>query len=127
MIMKATEILFRTRSRVATAASIGLMACALAAGCQSSSTRQTAWHDAGDVSAANYLTNILHEGDRISITFQYATNFNTIDRIGLDGALNLDAVGKVVAAGKTAQALETELATRYEPQAGKDLISVRVV
>jgi polysaccharide export outer membrane protein len=105
---------------------LGLLA--LAVGCESASKPSAGNNLApGDFTAANYSTNVLHEGDRVTITFQFSTNFNTVDRVGLDGALNLDAVGKVAAAGKTPQDLEKDLTERYEPQTGKDLISVRVM
>jgi polysaccharide export outer membrane protein len=77
--------------------------------------------------AANYATNILQEGDLVSISFQYSTNFNSSQRITLNGSLNLEAVGAVKAAGKTPQQLEAEIAKLYAAQGSKDWITVKVV
>ena len=51
-----------------------------------------------DPGAAAYATNNLVEGDVVTITFQYSTNFNAVQKIGLDGTLNLQGVGQVPAA-----------------------------
>src|SRR5215831_15637083 len=99
------------------------------AGCTIGNTSQTmvpgpAGHP--DAGVANYSTNTLQEGDGLNITFQYSTNFNVVQRIALDGTLNLEAIGKIRAAGKTPQQLESELIKLYEPQGGKDIITVKV-
>src|SRR5215469_13339886 len=60
--------------------------------------------------AANYSTNLLEQGDTVSITFQYSTNFDVVQKIGLDGELNLESISPVKAAGKTPQQLQDELA-----------------
>src|SRR5579863_7569791 len=36
---------------------------------------------------AHYANNVLHEGDVVSITFQYSTNYNALQKITLDGLL----------------------------------------
>lgn len=77
--------------------------------------------------AADYSTNLLEQGDTVSITFQYSTNFNAIQKIGLDGTLNLESVGAVKAAGKTPLQLESELAERYKPQIKDDVVTVKLV
>jgi polysaccharide export outer membrane protein len=77
--------------------------------------------------AANYSTNLLEQGDTVSVTFQYSTNFNATQKIGLDGTLNLESVGLVKAAGKTPQQLETELARLYKPQIKDDIVTVKLV
>src|SRR5579863_2986845 len=41
----------------------------------------------------NYSTNDLREGDVIRISFQYSTNFDTVEKVALDGTLNLNMVG----------------------------------
>ena len=51
---------------------------------------------------ADYATNFLQQGDVVGITFQYSTNFNTTQKITIDGLLNLESVGQVRAAGMTA-------------------------
>ena len=45
----------------------------------------------------SYATNHLQAGDVVSITFQYSTNFNAVQKIGLDGGMNLQGVGFVKA------------------------------
>ncbi len=80
-----------------------------------------------DARAANYATNQLQEGDIVSINFQYSTNFNTVQKITLDGVLNLDTVGPVKAAGKTVAELQTELAKLYEPQVKGDMVTVKII
>lgn len=77
--------------------------------------------------AASYSTNVLEQGDTVSITFQYSTNFDTVQKIGLDGDLNLESVGQVKAAGKTPIELETELARLYRPQIKDDVVTVKLV
>jgi polysaccharide biosynthesis/export protein len=76
---------------------------------------------------ANYATNLLQEGDTVAITFQYSTNFNAIQKITLDGVLNLEAVGAVKAAGKTPIELQAELARLYKPQVKDDIITVKLL
>ncbi len=87
--------------------------CVLLAGCQTSSVTRV------DPGAAAYATNNLLEGDVISITFQYSTNFNTVQKIGLDGTLNLQGVGLVRAAGKTTTQLQNELTDLYKTRLKK--------
>lgn len=80
-----------------------------------------------DPGTADYATNLLHEGDVISITFEYATNFNAVQKITLDGLLNLDTVGTVKAAGKTPLELQNELAKIYKPETQEDTVTVKLV
>ena len=79
-----------------------------------------------DARTTNYATNMLHEGDVVTITFQYSTNFNAAQKIALDGALNLDSVGPVKAAGKTVTELQTELGRLYKPLVKDDVITVKI-
>ncbi len=76
---------------------------------------------------ADYATNLLQEGDVISITFQYATNFNAVQKITLDGQLNLDSAGVVKAAGKTSFELQNELSKIYKLQQQGDTVTVKLV
>jgi polysaccharide export outer membrane protein len=80
-----------------------------------------------DARAANYATNSLQEGDVVSITFQYSTNFNAVQKITLDGVLNLETVGAVKAAGRTVVELQTELGRLYKPQVKNDVITVKLI
>lgn len=75
----------------------------------------------------DYSTNYIHEGDIVSINFQYSTNFNTVQQVGLDGSLNLQVAGKVHAAGKTPWQLQSELTSLYKSQAKDDPITVKIV
>ena len=72
-------------------------------------------------------TNVLQEGDLVSITFQYSTNFNATQKIPLDGLLNLETIGPVKASGKTPQELQTELARLYRPQTKDDVVTVKLL
>jgi polysaccharide export outer membrane protein len=76
---------------------------------------------------STYATNCLTEGDVVSISFQYSTNFNALQKIALDGTLNLESVGLVKAAGKTPLQLQEELAKLYKPQVKDDVLTVKVV
>jgi polysaccharide biosynthesis/export protein len=75
----------------------------------------------------NYATNVLHEGDMVSITFQYSTNFNALQKITLDGSLNLESVGLIRAAGRTPVELQSELARAYRPLVNDDVVTVKLV
>ncbi len=99
-----------------------LAACFCLAGCQSgpSSTGRV------DPGAAAYSTNILLEGDVVNITFAYSTNFNTVQKIALDGTLNLQGVGQVKAAAKSKLELESELADLYKNLAKDDPITIKI-
>jgi protein involved in polysaccharide export with SLBB domain len=72
-------------------------------------------------------TNLLHEGDVISIEFRYSTNFNTVQKIGMDGFVNLPSAGVVMAAGKTVLQLQNELISLYKTEAKDDPITVKMV
>ena len=87
------------------------------AGCQS-------LHNSSNVS---YSTNALHEGDVVGITFQYSTNFNTVQKIALDGMLNLDMIGTVKASGMTLIELQQELAKMYQPLVKDDVVTVKLI
>jgi polysaccharide export outer membrane protein len=104
----------------------------LAAGCHTPEYIDLSPHAVGASSltsarAANYVTNILQEGDLVSVSFQNSTNFNALQKISLDGVLNLEGIGQVRAAGKTPIQLQNELLTLYKPQVKEDSITVRVV
>ena len=105
----------------------------LLAGCQSGSAPDSYFSEIAmpatipvDPGAATYATNYLHEGDVVSIAFQYSTNFNTLQQIGLDGTLDLVGVGHVVAAGKSTFQLEKELTELYKNQVKDDPITVKI-
>lgn len=75
----------------------------------------------------NYSTNDLHEGDVVRISFQYSTNFDAVEKVALDGTLNLDMVGRVMAAGQTVMQLQQELTKDYQPYAKGDIVTVDLV
>ncbi len=77
--------------------------------------------------APDYSTNLLQEGDVVSITFRYSTNFNTVQKIGLDGTLNLQTAGQIKAVNKTVQQLQNELTPLYQSEVKDDPITVKIV
>src|SRR5882724_3930643 len=117
-----------------------LVGTMLTAGCQSPAPvyqSDPAWGQAANGAASplppfdsrtsTYATNSLAEGDIVSISFQYSTNFNVVQKITLDGMLNLETVGPVKAAGRTVMELQTELARIYKPQVKDDVVTVKVI
>ncbi len=103
-----------------------VVTAALVTGCQSGSS---AFPKAAmlDFRAANYATNLLQEGDVVSVDFQYSTNFSTLQKISMDGTLIMNSVGAVKAAGKTVEELQVELAKLYKPQIKDDVVTVKLV
>jgi len=100
-----------------------LLATIWGAGCQT----ETGSNAPTSPGAAAYATNNLLEGDVVSLTFQYSTNFNTTQRIGLDGRLNLQGVGQVQAAGKTTQQLQNDLTALYQGQVKDDPLTIKII
>ena len=105
--------------------------CVFLAGCQNTydaydaaMVSSSAYYRAG---TPDYSTNCMQPGDMVSITFRYSTNFNTIQRIGLDGTLNLDVAGQVKAVNKTVLQLQDKLTPLYQSQAKDDPITVKIV
>jgi polysaccharide biosynthesis/export protein len=80
-----------------------------------------------DTNAAVSQTNVLQQGDVLEISFQYSTNFTTVQKISMDGSLNLQAIGQVKAAGKTPLQLQGDLLNAYGPLIKDDVITVKVV
>ena len=74
-----------------------------------------------------YSTNLLVEGDVVGISFRYSTNFDEIQKIGLDGTLNLAAAGQVKAANKTVLELQNELTKLYQTEDKDDPITVKIM
>ena len=108
---------------------LALFGVALWSGCRSTSDSGVWFPDPSIINAraSNYATNSLIEGDVVSINFQYSTNYNTVQKIALDGTLNLEGAGQVKAAGKTAQQLQEELAKLYKSQVKDEIITVKVL
>jgi polysaccharide biosynthesis/export protein len=111
--------------------SLAWTGCIFLTGCQSS---YEAYGDAMASSAAysqagtsDYSTNLLQSGDVVSITFRYTTNFNTVQRIGLDGNLNLELAGQIKAADKTVLQLQDELTPFYKSETQDDPITIKLV
>ena len=100
-----------------------------AAGCASSTPRGTpdGLSRTEAPGTPNYSTTLLQEGDVLNISFQYSTNFNVVQKIPLDGSLNLESIGLVKAAGTTPIELQSELAKRYKPQIKDDVITVKLL
>ena len=101
-----------------------LLCLGFSAGCQSS---RGSFTDLAGSKVQVPPPNLLMEGDTISVTFQYSTNFNSIQKIGMDGSINLESVGQVKAAGKTPLQLQEQTARLYQPQIKDDVVTVRVV
>ena len=82
-----------------------------------------------DPRATNYANALLQEGDSLSITFQFATNFNSLQKVMLDGMINLDLVGSVKAAGRTPMDLQAEITKLYQrlPQVKDDSATVKLL
>jgi polysaccharide export outer membrane protein len=87
----------------------------------------------GGSAGVAFYTNAIQEGDVLSITFDFSTNFNTVTKIALDGMCNLRGIAPVKAAGKTPQQLQEELAALYkayvkdESQTNDEPLSVSVI
>jgi polysaccharide export outer membrane protein len=103
----------------------------LLAGCESSEeSLDTAMSEAvahNQAQAPDYSTNLLQEGDVVGISFRYSTNFDEIQKVGLDGNLNLAVAGQVKAANKTVLQLQDELTKLYQTEAKDDPITVKVL
>lgn len=80
-----------------------------------------------DIHNDNYATNRLQEGDVLTVTFQYFTNYNATQKIQLDGTLTLDTIGQVHAAGKTTSELQSELNRLFKPYVKEDSATVKVL
>jgi len=97
-------------------------------GCQSPSDSMfTPLPPVVDPRVASYATNLLQEGDIVTISFQNATNYNATQKIALDGQLNLEPIGLVRASGKTVSALEADLFRLYKPLVKEDVITIKLL
>jgi len=85
-----------------------LLACLVGAGCASSS-RTVSFPE--NLQPAD--SNLLLEGDVLHIAFPGATNLNTVQRIPMDGILQLPFAGPIPAAGKTTAQLQDLILERY--------------
>ena len=72
-------------------------------------------------------TNLLQEGDILDISFEYSNQLLHRAEISFDGSLNLQAVGRVKAAGKTPLDLQAEILKLYQPLVKDDVITVKVL
>jgi polysaccharide export outer membrane protein len=104
---------------------IAIAACCY--GCRAPASADSAVLSNFGAGAAPYATNLLQEADLVAITFEYSTNFNALQKITLDGILNLEAVGSVKASGKTVQQLQAELVKLYQPRVKDDILTVKLV
>ena len=95
--------------------------------CQSPSSAQDAsWANDPPQSVTN-IFNRLQEGDEIQISFEGATNLNTMQKVSADGLITMPFVGRVKAVGKTPLELEALLKVLFEPQVRTTEISVKIV
>ena len=65
---------------------------------------------------------IISQGDGIRLTFRKLQELNQTQKVRPDGWINLLQVGRVKAAGKSLDALQSELVARYELKETGDLI-----
>ena len=75
---------------------------------------------------ADYATNIMTEADVVSVEFRYSTNYNTVQKISLDGTLNLVEAGRVKAAGKSLKQLESDITELYKGKVTDDPVLVKI-
>ncbi|HAM73780.1 MAG TPA: hypothetical protein DCM86_19270 [Verrucomicrobiales bacterium] len=106
-----------------------LLLCTWISGCASGGPGHSGQPTPADAAAGSpsYSSNLLREGDLLNITFQYSTNFNVLQKISIDGSLNLEGIGMVKAAGTTPIELQDELARRYKSQIKEDVITVKLI
>ena len=102
---------------------LGTILAAGLAGCASSPSTLTADQNPGNP----YQADVLREGDLISILCEPVTNLNTEVKIPLNGMLDLQFVGQVQVAGKTAADLQTELLTLYQKQTRVEVVTVKLI
>jgi polysaccharide export outer membrane protein len=110
---------------LAAISALGIVFIFLVAGCQTTVEPYSPKY--GHVDLFPAYTNVLDQADTISITFRYSTNFNTIQKIGLDGMVNLEGVGELKVEGKTVAGLQNELTRLYQSQVKDDPVTVKIV
>lgn len=94
-------------------------------GCATSPT--TSPDQTADAGAPAYVSDVLREGDVISILCEPVTNINTTVKVPLNGMLDLPFIGQVKATGKTTQQLQDELLALYKDQVRAEVITVTLV
>jgi polysaccharide biosynthesis/export protein len=72
------------------------------------------------------VSNLLQEGDVLQIVFPGATDLNTIQKVPLDGVLQLPFAGPIPAAGKTTQELQDLILERYGTQLQLQEVTVTI-
>jgi polysaccharide biosynthesis/export protein len=101
---------------------LALAALLLAGGCAS---------PPGPISMPDHVTppvsNVLKEGDVIQITFPGATDLNTVQKIPLDGVLQLPFAGPLPASGRTPTELQDLILDRYGDQLQLREVTVTIV
>jgi polysaccharide biosynthesis/export protein len=70
---------------------------------------------------------VFKEGDVLQITFPGATDLNTVQKIPLDGVLQLPFAGPIPAVGKTPTELQDLILDRYEGQLQLREINITIV
>lgn len=77
--------------------------------------------------SASYASSPLMEGDLVTISFEYSTNLNRVQKIAVDGTMNLQSAAPVKAAGKTPRELEDELHKIYQSQIKDEAVTVSLI
>jgi polysaccharide biosynthesis/export protein len=73
------------------------------------------------------VSNVFKEGDVLQISFPGATNLNTIQKIPLDGVLQMPFAGPIPAVGKTPAELQALLLERYGSQLQLNEVNITIV
>jgi polysaccharide biosynthesis/export protein len=73
------------------------------------------------------VSNVFKEGDVLQITFPGASDLNTVQKIPLDGVLQLPFAGAIPAVGKTPAELQDIILDRYEGQLQLREVNVTMV
>lgn len=102
---------------------LGLMLTLAWAGCQ---TQNPGVNTVGESSALQPEATVLHEGDRLRISFPGAPNLDTTQQVRTDGKIVLPVVGEMVVVGMTPAGLEKELVSRYSTQLLSKEVTVAV-
>lgn len=128
--MNATPIASRVRGRLYLVVSCLMFATwgillGWVTGCASSGSASN--QETRTAGFAAYSSDMLREGDVISVTCETVTNINTVAKIPLNGLLDLPFIGQVQAAGKTTQELQRDLLERYRKQVRADVLTVKLI
>jgi len=109
-------------------AGLGLLLVLLVggSGCQTSFPQPSASADTGSVTNEPFTSTELRQGDTLQISFEGATNLNTVLRVPIDGKITMPFIGQVDVLGKTPPEVKDILTKLYEPHLRTAEITVQV-